>query len=177
MKAEEKIKKYEMICVNALKKMGATLPKYRIEVMEDSGDRLGSIKKEGDISVIRLNGILFREGADEKPLFGTIGRMLLLISDANSYEPAEKFIMIYGLDQSEWNIVKKADELSSLGVPANVFWDFDYVKGEEEDVIDVECRCRHHLNLVEQNTNFHQNLVEQNTRSYQNLVVQNTNTR
>jgi len=144
-KFEDVIRKYETICVEALEEMGATLPKYQFEAADDLGSQLGVIKRDADIPTIRLNKILFREGADKKPLLGTIGRMLLLISDANSYEPAEKFVMVYGLGQAEWNISKKANELSRLGVPANYFWDFDYIAGEEEKVVDVECRCQHHL--------------------------------
>ena len=35
--------------------------------------------------------------------------------------------------------------MGALGVPANMFRDIDYLKGTEDEVIDVECRCQNHL--------------------------------
>jgi len=142
---KKKIRDYEIRCLDVLEDMGASLPAYEFRIGEELDREPGRMDQEEERTVLKLNPMLFRKGADEKPLFGTIGRLLLMASNANVVTPNSKYRQTYGLSQEEWNLTEKASIMGALGVPANMFWDIDYLKGNEEEVVDVECRCQHHL--------------------------------
>ena len=144
---DRKVKKYEEKCLDVFRELGISLPDYKIIISDELGKEFGQIQypeTEGPIEIL-LNRALVDYRNDVNPLFGTIGRLLLIISDANYVEPTEGFRNTYGLNQAEWHFAEMAGELEDAGIPANTFWDLSYIEGDEDELSDVECRCTCHL--------------------------------